>query len=120
MRGWERVVGRVRRTGELRPAHPAGQHLTVDSRFPHRRTGGHPRRADRTPIRALGRRWHEQGYRAIIAVPLIAGTEVLGTLNGYYASVHTFTRYEIERLTLLASHAAIAVTSARRLDELRT
>jgi sugar diacid utilization regulator len=62
----------------------------------------------------------EQGYRAIIAVPLIAGTEVLGTLNGYYASVHTFTRYEIERLTLLANHAAIAVTSARRLDELRT
>lgn len=62
----------------------------------------------------------EQGYRAIVAVPLIAGTEVLGTLNGYYASVHTFTRYEIERLTLLANHAAIAVTSARRLDELRT
>ncbi|MCV7067074.1 GAF domain-containing protein [Mycolicibacterium farcinogenes] len=62
----------------------------------------------------------EQGYRAIVAVPLIAGAEVLGTLNGYYASVHTFTRYEIERLTLLANHAAIAVTSARRLDELRT
>ncbi|SEB26160.1 MULTISPECIES: GAF domain-containing protein [unclassified Mycobacterium] len=62
----------------------------------------------------------EQGYRAIIAVPLIAGAEVLGTLNGYYASVHTFTRYEVERLTLLANHAAIAVTSARRLDELRT
>ncbi|MDF3341022.1 GAF domain-containing protein [Mycolicibacterium septicum] len=62
----------------------------------------------------------EQGYRAIVAVPLVAGAEVLGTLNGYYASVHTFTRYEIERLILLANHAAIAVTSARRLDELRT
>ncbi|CQD21396.1 GAF domain-containing protein [Mycolicibacterium conceptionense] len=62
----------------------------------------------------------EQGYRAIVAVPLVAGTDVLGTLNGYYASVHTFTRYEIERLILLANHAAIAVTSARRLDELRT
>lgn len=62
----------------------------------------------------------DQGYRAIVAVPLVAGTEVLGTLNGYYASVHTFTRYEIERLILLANHAAIAVTSARRLDELRT
>lgn len=61
----------------------------------------------------------DQGYRAIVAVPLVAGTEVLGTLNGYYASVHTFTRYEIERLILLANHAAIAVTSARRLDELR-
>lgn len=61
----------------------------------------------------------DQGYRAIIAVPMIAGTEVLGTLNGYYASVHTFTRYEAERLMLLANHAAIAVTSTRRLDELR-
>lgn len=61
----------------------------------------------------------DQGYRAIVAVPLIAGTEVLGTLNGYYTSVHTFTRHEIERLILLANHAAIAVTSARRLDELR-
>ena len=62
----------------------------------------------------------EQGYHAIVAVPLVAGAGVLGTLNGYYASVHTFTRYEIERLILLANHAAIAVTSARRLDELRT
>ena len=61
----------------------------------------------------------EQGYRAIVCVPLVAGDEVLGTLNGYYAPVHTFTAYEIERLTLLANHAAIALTSARRLDQLR-
>ncbi|MDT5174973.1 MAG: hypothetical protein QOG37_2224 [Mycobacterium sp.] len=61
----------------------------------------------------------EQGYRAIVSVPLVAGDEVLGTLNGYYMPVHTFTAHEIERLTLLANHAAIAVTSARRLDQLR-
>jgi sugar diacid utilization regulator len=61
----------------------------------------------------------EQGYRAIVSVPLIAGDEVLGTLNGYYTPVHTFTGYEIERLALLANHAAIALTSARRLDQLR-
>lgn len=61
----------------------------------------------------------EQGYRAIVCVPLIAGDEVLGTLNGYYTPVHTFTSYEIERLALLANHAAIALTSARRLDQLR-
>jgi sugar diacid utilization regulator len=61
----------------------------------------------------------EQGYRAIVCVPLIAGDEVLGTLNGYYSPVHTFTAYEIERLALLANHAAIALTSARRLDQLR-
>jgi sugar diacid utilization regulator len=61
----------------------------------------------------------EQGYRAIVCVPLIAGDEILGTLNGYYTPVHTFTSYEIERLALLANHAAIALTSARRLDQLR-
>ena len=61
----------------------------------------------------------EQGYRAIVCVPLVAGDEILGTLNGYYTPVHTFTSYEIERLTLLANHAAIALTSASRLDQLR-
>lgn len=61
----------------------------------------------------------EQGYRAIVCVPLVAGDEILGTLNGYYTPVHTFTGYEIERLALLANHAAIALTSARRLDQLR-
>jgi sugar diacid utilization regulator len=61
----------------------------------------------------------EQGYRAIVCVPLVAGGEILGTLNGYYSPVHTFTDYEIERLTLLANHAAIALTSASRLDQMR-
>lgn len=69
-----------------------------------------------TPWGGLAR---EQGYRAIVCVPLISGDEVLGTLNGYYTPVHTFTDYEIERLALLANHAAIALTSARRLDQLR-
>ncbi|MEH3135691.1 MAG: GAF domain-containing protein [Mycolicibacterium neoaurum] len=62
----------------------------------------------------------EQGYRALISVPLIAGGRTLGTLNGYYMPVHTFTPTEIERMTLLANHAAIALTSADRLEQLRT
>ncbi|BBY67302.1 hypothetical protein MHEL_55450 [Mycolicibacterium helvum] len=62
----------------------------------------------------------EQGYRAMIAVPLIAHNEVLGTLNGYYAPIHTFTQHAVQRMTLLANHAAIALTSANRLDELRS
>lgn len=61
----------------------------------------------------------EQGYRAVIAVPLIAHNEVLGTLNGYYAPIHTFTQHAVARMTLLANHAAIALTSSSRLDELR-
>ncbi|GAY19438.1 GAF domain-containing protein [Mycobacterium sp. shizuoka-1] len=62
----------------------------------------------------------EQGYRAVIAVPLVAHNEVLGTLNGYYAPIHTFTEHAVTRMTLLANHAAIALTSASRLEELRT
>ncbi|EKT81454.1 transcriptional regulator CdaR [Rhodococcus opacus M213] len=60
----------------------------------------------------------DQGYRAIVSVPLVAEGHVLGTLNGYYTPLHTFTQHETERMSLLANHAAIALTSARRLDEL--
>ena len=72
--------------------------------------------AEFTPWGGVAR---EQGYRAIICVPLVAGDQILGTLNGYYGPVHTFTGSEVERLTLLANHAAIALTSASRLDQLR-
>lgn len=72
--------------------------------------------AEFTPWGGVAR---EQGYRAIICVPLVAGDQILGTLNGYYAPVHTFTDSEVERLTLLANHAAIALTSASRLEQLR-
>jgi sugar diacid utilization regulator len=61
----------------------------------------------------------DQGYRAMVSVPLIADGTVLGTLNGYHARVHTFDADESERLALLASHAAIALTSARLVDRLR-
>ncbi len=60
----------------------------------------------------------DQGYRAMVSVPLVAAGHVLGTLNGYYKPVHTFTHYETERMSLLANHAAIALTSARRLAEM--
>lgn len=61
----------------------------------------------------------DQGYRAMVSVPLIADGAVLGTLNGYHARVHSFGADESERLTLLANHAAIALTSARLVDRLR-
>ncbi|ACV81170.1 helix-turn-helix domain-containing protein [Nakamurella multipartita] len=61
----------------------------------------------------------DQGYRAMVSVPLIADGAVLGTLNGYRAHVHDFDGDEVERLTLLANHAALALTSARLVDRLR-
>lgn len=55
----------------------------------------------------------------MFSVPLVAGAEVVGTLNGYHSAVHDFTDHEVERLTLLANHAAIALASARMVEELR-
>ncbi|MEU5642618.1 helix-turn-helix domain-containing protein [Streptomyces milbemycinicus] len=61
----------------------------------------------------------EQGYRSMLSVPLVAGGDVVGTLNSYHSAVHDFTDHEVERLTLLANHAAIALTSARMVEELQ-
>ncbi|MFF5261860.1 helix-turn-helix domain-containing protein [Actinomadura viridis] len=61
----------------------------------------------------------EQGYRSMLSVPLVTGSAVVGTLNSYFSAVHDFTELEIDRLRLLADHAAIALTSARMLDDLR-
>lgn len=61
----------------------------------------------------------EQGYLAMVSVPLLAGGKAVGTLNGYHAEAHDFTSLEIERLTLLASQAAIALTSARMVEEMQ-
>ncbi|WP_420123116.1 helix-turn-helix domain-containing protein [Nakamurella sp.] len=61
----------------------------------------------------------DQGYRAMVSVPLVADGTVLGTLNGYHARVHTFAGDEVERLTMLAGHAAIALSTARLVDRLR-
>jgi len=61
----------------------------------------------------------EQGYRSILAVPLLTSTGVLGTLNSYRVTPHDFTAQEVEQLALLAEHATIALTAARILDDLR-
>ncbi|WP_459981440.1 helix-turn-helix domain-containing protein [Nocardioides sp. AN3] len=61
----------------------------------------------------------DQGYRSILAVPLLASSTVIGTLNSYRVTPHHFTSQEIEQLELLAEHATIALTSARILDDLR-
>lgn len=68
----------------------------------------------------------EQGYRAMISVPLLDSDHVaIGTLNCYRKNVHVFTPHEVSLLTLLADHASIALTTAslrsaeaRQMDEL--
>lgn len=61
----------------------------------------------------------EQGYRSMLSVPLVTASGVIGTLNSYRSAVHEFGPEEIDRLQLLAEHAALAITSARVLDDLR-
>ncbi len=86
--------------------------------------GGHPvairdiaAEPEFTPWGGVAR---EQGYGAMVSVPLVAGGTVVGTLNGYHAGVHEFGEHEIDRMTLLANHAAIALTSARLVDQLQS
>ncbi|MBE1585349.1 helix-turn-helix domain-containing protein [Nonomuraea angiospora] len=61
----------------------------------------------------------EQGYRSMLSVPLVTASGVIGTLNSYRSAVHEFGREEVDRLQLLAEHAALAISSARVLDDLR-
>ncbi|MFF8910311.1 helix-turn-helix domain-containing protein [Streptomyces olivaceoviridis] len=58
----------------------------------------------------------QQGYRSIIAVPLMTSGSCLGTLTCYRAGAHEFSDDEQELLTTLANQAAIAIETARLRD----
>lgn len=62
---------------------------------------------------------HDQDYRSMLSVPLVTASGVIGTLNSYRSAVHEFDTEETGRLQLLAEHAAIAITSARLVEDLR-
>jgi GAF domain-containing protein len=57
-------------------------------------------------------------YQALVSVPL-RQREVIGVLNAYRADPGPWTKHELDLLGLLADHAAIAVQTARLLDESR-
>ncbi|WP_179276522.1 helix-turn-helix domain-containing protein [Rhodococcus sp. 14-1411-2a] len=60
----------------------------------------------------------EQGYRSMISVPLMESPDIsIGTLNCYRRSTHNFAEQEIALLTVLADHAAIALTTSRLRSE---
>lgn len=56
---------------------------------------------------------HEQGYRALISVPLRRGAEIIGALNGYRAEPHDFDGAEVGLVTTLATQVAIALGTAQ-------
>lgn len=63
----------------------------------------------------------EQGYRALVSVPLLLGDEVVGTLNCYRRHPHRFTAAELELVSTLATQVAIALVTAQlQASELAT
>jgi hypothetical protein len=62
---------------------------------------------------------HEEGLVAILGVPLIRGSQVIGVLYAADRTVRTFERSEVALLCSLAAHAAIALDNARLLEETR-
>lgn len=56
---------------------------------------------------------HEQGYRALVSVPLRRAGAVVGALNGYRTAPHRFDAVEIGLVTTLASQVAVALGTAQ-------
>lgn len=61
----------------------------------------------------------EEGLVAILGVPLVRGSRVIGVLFASDRSERSFERSEIALLASLAAHAAIALDNARLLEETR-
>ena len=61
----------------------------------------------------------EEGLVAILGVPLIRGSQVIGVLFAADRSERAFDRSEVALLGSLAAHAAIALDNARLLEETR-
>ncbi|MFC8508038.1 helix-turn-helix domain-containing protein [Streptomyces sp. NPDC057411] len=62
----------------------------------------------------------EEGLRGILGVPLRLGEEIIGVLFAADRTPREFTPDAIALLGSLADHAAVAIDSARRLEEIRT
>ena len=59
----------------------------------------------------------DEGLVAILGVPLALGGDVLGVLYAANRTARPFAREEVSLLVSLAAHAAIAIDSARLLEE---
>lgn len=60
-----------------------------------------------------------QGFRSILAVPIVADNdEVLGSLTGYSSVPRAFAEGELRSMALLAQHAQLAIVATRNRDRL--
>jgi GAF domain-containing protein len=60
-----------------------------------------------------------EAFRTILAVPIIKGSALLGTMVIYHLEVRPFTDKQIALVETFADQAAIAIDNVRLLDELR-
>lgn len=70
-------------------------------------------------VRDVDRRVEAEGLRAIVAVPMRRGDEILGVVLSGSRAVRHFEPREVALFASLADHAAIAVESARLLEDSR-
>ena len=57
--------------------------------------------------------------RAVLAVPILKGADVLGSLTLYHAKLMPFTDKQIELVTTFADQAGIAIENVRLFDEIQ-
>lgn len=62
---------------------------------------------------------HEEGIVAVLAVPIRAHGDVIGSLRAYTGEPHEFPDREVEFVQAVASLAGLAIVNARLYDELR-
>ena len=62
----------------------------------------------------------ELAPRAYLAAPIVIRGEVLGVLVDYFFAPHDFSSKEVQLLSTIANHAAIAMDNARHYQEART
>jgi FOG: GAF domain len=63
---------------------------------------------------------NEEGLVAILGVPMRLGTRVIGVLFAANRGARPFAREEVALLVSLANHAAVAIDTARLLEETRS
>lgn len=61
----------------------------------------------------------EEGFRSFIGVPLIVGTQAIGTLNQYLAEPHEFQPQEVHLLETVSQQVCLAIERAHIYEQLK-